>query len=105
MISGRQTLASIDSGLQELRGKISQEEQQIEERGRQLLSLQQQEIQSYKELSRLRVKVLAADPRSTLPDDAERTVQGLLEQRLSGLQKIRDEIAASQQQRSDLEQK
>lgn len=105
MISGRQTLVSIDSGLHELRGKISKGEQQIEKRGRQLLSLQQQEIQSYKELSRLRVKVLSADPRITFPDDAERTVQGLLEQRLSGLQKIRDEIAASQQQRSDLEQK
>ncbi len=105
MISGRQTLASIDSGLQKLRGKVSQAEQQIEERGRQLLSLQQKEVKRYKELSRLRVKVLAADPRIIFPDDDERTVQRLLEQRLSGLQKIRDEIAASQQQRSDLEQK
>ncbi len=105
MISGRQTLSSIDSSLQELRGKISQGEQQIEERSSQLIALQQEEVQSYRELSRLRVKILAADQLITIPDDAERTVRGLLEQRQSGLQKIREEIAASEQQRSDLEQR
>ena len=105
MISGRQTLASINSSIQELRRKVSQVEQQIEERGNRLFVLQQEEVQNYRELGKLRVKVLAADQQLMIPDDAERTVQGLLEKRQSGLAKIRDDITAVEQLRSDLEQR
>ncbi len=105
MISGRQTLASINSSLQELRRKVSQLEQQIGERGNRLLVLQQEEVQNYRELGKLRVKILAADQQFMIPDDAERTIQGLLEKRQSGLEKIRDDITAAEQLRSDLEQR
>jgi hypothetical protein len=105
MISGRQTLASIDSSLQELRDKISRSEQQIEERSNRLLALQQDEIKNYRELSRLRVEILATDQLITIPDDAERTVQRLLDQRKNGLQKVHIDITASEQRRRDLELK
>jgi len=105
MISGRQTLASIDSSLQNLRDKISRTEQQVEERNNRILALRQDEINNYRKLSRLRVDILAADQLITIPDDAERTVQGLLEQRNNGMQKVRDDIAASEQHRRDLEHK
>ncbi len=105
MISGRQTLASIDSSLQELRNKISRAEQQVEERNNRLLALQQDEINNYRELGRLRVEILAIDQLITIPDDAERTVQGLLDQRKNGLQKVHDDITASEQHRLDLEHK
>lgn len=105
MISGRQTLASIDSSLQNLRDKISRTEQQVEERNNRILALRQDEINNYRKLSRLRVDILAADQFITIPDDAERTVQGLLEQRNNGMQKVRDDIAASEQHRRDLEHK
>ena len=105
MISGQQTLTSIDSSLQDLRNKISRTEEQVEERNNRILALRQDEINNYRELSRLRVDILAADQLITIPDDAERTVQGLLEQRKNGMQKVRDDIAASEQHRRDLELK
>lgn len=105
MISGRQTLASIDSSLQELRDKISRAEQRVEERNNRLLVLRQDEISNYRELSRLRVEILATDQLITIPDDADRTVQRLLDQRKNGLQKVNADIAASEQFRRDLDLK
>ena len=105
MISGRQTLASIDSSLQELRNKISRAEQRVEERNNRLLALRQDEISNYRELSRLRVEILATDQLITIPDDADRTVQRLLDQRKNGLQEVNADIAASEQFRRDLELK
>jgi hypothetical protein len=105
MISGQQTLASIDSSLQELRDKISRAEQRVEDRNSRLLSLRQDEISNYRELSRLRVEILATDQLITIPDDADRTVQRLLDQRKNGLQKVNADIAASGRFRRDLELK
>jgi len=96
-------LASIDSSLQELRGKISRVEQQVAERNNRLLALQQEEINNYRELSRLRVDILVSDQLITIGDDADKIVQGLLDQRQEGLQKLHDDMAASEQLRSDLE--
>ncbi|MEA2115775.1 MAG: hypothetical protein U9P36_10405 [Thermodesulfobacteriota bacterium] len=103
MISGQQTLASIDSSLQDLRNKISRTEEQVEERNNRILALRQDELNNFRELSRLRVEILAADQLITIPDDVEQTVKGLFAQRKNGLQKVRDDIVASEQHRRDLE--
>ena len=61
MISGRQALASIDSTIQKLRGQIAETEERIGRYATRKLELQQQEIEQFRELSRLRLDVLAGD--------------------------------------------
>jgi len=102
MISGRQTLATFDSSLDELRGRIESTAQLVEERNNKLLALQQDELPLYRELGRMRVEHLAgAEP--VIADDAERNVEQLLEQRQVELQKIHRDITTLGLQRHELE--
>lgn len=105
MISGRQTLASIDSSVETLRTEIARTARQVEERSNRLLDLQRNEIQNYRELGRLRVEHLASDGLVTISDDTEQTVQELLEKRRAKQEQIRADITVSRQQHLDFEEK
>lgn len=104
MISGRQALASIDSTIQQLRGQIGETEERIAGYAAQKLELQQQEIGQFRELSRLRLDVLAGDLPIPSSSDTDRTVKELLVQRQEHLALLRDEAAALEKQRAGLEE-
>ena len=105
MISGRQTLASFDSSLEELRGRIASTSQLVEERNTKLLALQQEELQLYRELGRLRVDFFVNDKQFIVADDAERNVEKMLEQRQVELQKMFRDLSALGMLRHELESK
>ena len=104
MISGRQALASIDSTIQKLRGQIAETEERIAGYAAQKLDLQQQEIEQFRELSRLRLDLLAGDlPVPPSSSETDRTVNELLVRRQEHLARLRDETEALDDQRDDLE--
>ncbi len=103
MISGRQTLATIDSSIEELRGAIATTAQQIEERNSRLLALQQESLQKYQELSRLRVELYRGDGQGAGGSDIGKTVRNLLARRRDEQQKISDELAALRLRRDSLD--
>ena len=104
MISGRQALASIDSTIQKLRGQTAETEERIAGYAAQKLELKQQEIAQFRELSRLRLDVLAGDLPIPSSSDTDRTVNELLVRRQEHLARLRDEAVALEKQRVDLEE-
>ena len=104
MISGRQTLSSIDSTIRQLRGQIAETEERISGYATQKLELQQQEIEQFRELSRLRLDVLAGDLPIPSSSDTDRTVNELLVRRQDRLTRVKDEAASLEQQRLELEE-
>ena len=104
MISGRQTLASIDSTIQKLRGQVAETEEQIGGYTARKLELQQEEIEQFRELSRLRLDVLAGDLPIPSSTDTDRTVNELLARRHEHLVRARDEAALLEQKRLGLEE-
>ena len=89
MISGRQALASIDSNIQQLRGQIAETEVRIAGYATQKLELQQQEIEQFRALSRLRLDVLADNLAIPPSSETERTVSELLARRQEPLASAR----------------
>jgi len=81
MISGQQTLASIDDALQGKRAAIAQIEREVAGVTAKLAEQRQGQIQDYRALARVRVDVLASDALSRHLDDAERQVTALLARR------------------------
>jgi hypothetical protein len=104
MISGRQTLSSIDTTIQQLRGQIAETEERIAGYATQKLELQQQEIEQFRELSRLRLDLLAGDLSIPPASDTDRTVRELLVRRQDRLVRDQDKAAALEQQRLELEE-
>ena len=102
MISGRQTLTSIDQALSKARTQIDAVEAQIDALNRQLVAQHTARTEDYKELARMRVGLLADGELVHLLDQAEHQVVGLLSQREAALQELLEQIQASEQARQTL---
>jgi hypothetical protein len=72
MYTGRQTLASIDNTLQEVRGQVQAVEDRMQNTTVDLLQHEQSEAEQYRALARLRVNLLAAGEIVQTLDDSER---------------------------------
>jgi chromosome segregation ATPase len=105
MMSGRQTLASIDSTLQQLRGQIAETEERIAGYATQKLKLQQEEIEQFRELGRLRLEVLTGDFTVPSASETDRTVKELLARRKDSLSRLQNEVKALEQRRLDLDRR
>ncbi len=103
MISGQQTLASIDGALNEARGKVADIEAQIAAANTRLTELQQAQTGDYRELARLRVDLVADGKLLKHLDQAEAQVARLLEQRQAGLADLEAQIQAAETARAPLE--
>lgn len=103
MISGQQTLASIDGALNEARAKVAAIEAQIGADNARLASLQQAQADDYRELARLRVDLVADGTLIQHLDQAEAQVARLLEQRQAALDDLEGQIRAAEADRAPLE--
>ncbi len=102
MITGQQTLASIDGALTEARGKVTDIEAQIAAATTRLTELQQAQTADYRELAKLRVDLVADGKLIKHLDQAEAQVARLLEQRQGGLADLEGQIKAAQAARAPL---
>jgi hypothetical protein len=103
MISGQQTLTSIDRALSEARGKVAAIEAQIAEANARLTELQQAQTRDYRELAKLRVDLVADGTLIQHLDQAEAQVARLLEQRQAALADLERQIQTAAQARAPLE--
>ena len=105
MISGRQTLGSIELAMQDVRKKIEQVDLQTGGAVAKVLALQQEEVSDYRELARLRVDLMATGKAGKVLDDTAATVQQLLEKRAETLQLFEQKLTATRELIQELEEK
>ncbi len=103
MISGRQTLASIDQALDGERAKMQENEQRIEALSAGLVERQQADAQDFRELAKVRVDLLAGGELVKHIDRAEQQVLTLLESREAAAQELSVRIRAAEDTRKSLE--
>jgi hypothetical protein len=103
MISGRQTLASIEQALTEERSKLEAVGQRIEAASAALAQLQKADAQDYRELAKDRVDLLAGGELVEHIDKAEQQVLALLANREVAAQELSERIQAAGTQRMTLE--
>jgi DNA repair exonuclease SbcCD ATPase subunit len=103
MISGQQTLASIDGALNEARGKVAAIEARIAEANARLTELQQAQTGDYRGLARLRVDLVADGTLIQHLDQAEAQVARLMEQRRAALADLEGQVRVAEAARAPLE--
>ncbi len=103
MISGRQTLASIDQALTEERAKLDAVEQRIAAISSTLVEQQKADAQDFRELARVRVDLLAGGELVQHIDQAEQQVLALLKSRDAAAQDLAARMRASEDERAVLE--
>jgi hypothetical protein len=103
MISGRQTLASIEQALADERGKLEAVAQRIEAASAALVELQRTDAQDYRELAKQRVDLLAGGELVAHIDQAEQQVLALLQNREVAARELTDRIQAAEARRVSLE--
>lgn len=104
MLSGRQTLASIDRAVEEENEKIAAVDQRIGEAAEGLVDLQKTQAQEYRSLARLRVDHLASGSVISSIDDTERQVLALLQAREAAAEALIQELRTMQDQRKALDE-
>ena len=92
MISGRQTLASIDQAVTRARDTAAAVESQIEAVNQKLAQQRQAQAEDYKELARLRLGQLVDTNLVEHLDQSERQVLALLAQRQAALTDLQEQI-------------
>ncbi|MGF1615035.1 MAG: hypothetical protein ACFCVA_14310 [Gammaproteobacteria bacterium] len=104
MISGRQTLASIERSLNDEQAKLDAVQSRIRDVSGQLLDLQKTEARDYRELARFRVDALASGAVLARIDATERQVAALLQARESASKEVDGAIRLAEEHRQQLEQ-
>jgi hypothetical protein len=103
MISGRQTLGSIDQALGDERSRMDAVETRIEGLKTRLVEHQQADARDYRELAKVRVDWLAGGQLRQRIDAVEQQVLAVLQQRDRGAQELSERIQAADASRAALE--
>jgi hypothetical protein len=103
MISGRETLGSIDNALRKERTEMDAVEQRIEALKANLIERQQADAKDYRELARARVDWLAGDQLSRRIEHTEQQVLALLKNRDIAARELGERIRAAEDGRAALE--
>jgi hypothetical protein len=103
MISGRQTLASIEQTIAEERGKTDAVGQRLEALSAALVELQKADAQDYRELAKVRLDHLAGRHLLQHIDQTEQQVLALLKRRETAAAELAERIEASEAARATLE--
>jgi DNA repair exonuclease SbcCD ATPase subunit len=103
MMSGRQTLASIDQALAGERGKLDVVEQRIADLSAGLVEGHKQNTQDYRALAKVRVGLLAGNEVLEHIDQAEQQVLALLRNREVAARELNERIQAAEAERTALE--
>jgi len=92
MLSGRQTLGSIETALREQNQKIKFADQKLSELADQRLQLQKTELENFRALARQRVDYIATGETLSAFDKSEHQVISLLQQRKEQATALSEEI-------------
>jgi len=104
MISGHQTLTTLDQGLQRLRKHMESLEDRLEQTGNHLLALRRQESELYRQLAELRTETLQAGNLQQALSEAERHATELLAKRKEAMHRLATRSREIRDQQTELEQ-
>nr|MBS0022425.1 hypothetical protein [Gammaproteobacteria bacterium] len=104
MISGRQTLASMERSLHDEQTTLAAVQSRISEVSRQLVEQQTLQARHYRELARLRVDSIASGAVLSSIDATERQVAALLRAREAAAKELAQAIRVAEENRRQLEQ-
>src|SRR5687767_3576850 len=103
MWSGRETLASIDQALHQVRGQTQELDAEIQRASTRLVELRQAEAERYKQLAQLRLGQLVSGEIMAGFADADHRVGDFLKQREHSLQALQQQIEEVQTRQHRLE--
>ncbi|SHM14529.1 coiled-coil domain-containing protein [Roseibium suaedae] len=102
MLNGRQTLASLDQAMTDLRREETELDTRIERSTRSLADLRSRQNDGYRELARFRLDNDAADGLTRRLDDAAREVRRLMEKRTSDFATLNAQLREKETAQADL---
>jgi hypothetical protein len=103
MTSGRQTLASLDTQIQQLRLQVQEHEAALQATGRRLVDLGQERAGQHRRLAELRLAELERNTLVQGLDAAERRVREILGERAAALEELRQASAESERAQTRIE--
>lgn len=105
MLTGRQTLSSVEQALSDLRREETELGTRIERATRAIADLQTQQSDAYRELARFHLEHHAAQTLETRLDKAAREARRLLEKRDNDQKALADSLHKKEATRTDLQRK
>lgn len=105
MLTGRQTLGTIEQSLADLRREEAELSKRIERSTRTLTDLQERQSEAYRDLARFRLDTDSAGTLNTRLDSAAREARRLLDKRTSDYKVLGEQLRQSETERSQLQKK
>jgi chromosome segregation ATPase len=105
MLSGRQTLASLDSGLRQLHDSVQEIDLQIKESSGELMELQRDQSQRFRRMAKIRLDEVISGELTEGLDAADERARELIRQRGSKLGAVNRQIRVAGEQLEALEEK
>ncbi|MEM9633260.1 MAG: hypothetical protein AAGA50_18160 [Pseudomonadota bacterium] len=105
MLTGRQTLGTIEQSLADLRREEADLSKRIERATRALTDLQERQSEAYRDLARFRLDTDAAGTLNTRLDSAAREARRLLDKRSDDYKVLSDQLRDCESERNQLQKK
>ena len=105
MLTGRQTLGTIEQSLADLRREEAELSKRIERSTRALTDLQERQSEAYRDLARFRLDTDSAGGLNTRLDSAAREARRLLDKRSADYKVLSDQLRQCESERSQLQKK
>ncbi|MBN9671356.1 hypothetical protein [Roseibium aggregatum] len=105
MLTGRQTLGTIEQSLADLRREEAELSKRIERATRALTDLQERQSEAYRDLARFRLDTDAAGTLNTRLDSAAREARRLLDKRSADYKVLTEQLRDCETERSQLQKK
>lgn len=105
MLTGRQTLSTIEQSLADLRREEAELSKRIERSTRALTDLQERQSEAYRDLARFRLDTDSAGSLNTRLDSAAREARRLLDKRTADYKVLTDQLRQCESERSQLQKK
>ncbi|MEO9526431.1 hypothetical protein [Roseibium sp.] len=105
MLTGRQTLGTIEQSLSDLRREEAELSKRIERSTRALTDLQERQSEAYRDLARFRLDTDSAGTLNTRLDSAAREARRLLDKRSADYKVLSDQLRQSESERAQLQKK
>ncbi|MES0810903.1 hypothetical protein ABLO27_15570 [Roseibium sp. SCPC15] len=105
MLTGRQTLGTIEQSLADLRREEADLGKRIERATRSLTDLQERQSEAYRDLARFRLDTDAAGTLNTRLDSAAREARRLLDKRSDDYKVLTDQLRECESERNQLQKK
>lgn len=105
MLTGRQTLGTIEQSLADLRREEAELSKRIERATRSLTDLQERQSEAYRDLARFRLDTDAAGTLNTRLDSAAREARRLLDKRSDSYKVLTEQLRQNESERNQLQKK